>query len=221
MTTAHDGGRLWALRTGCLYPQEILLVLISVRGWVDPQGHSAIGRILCEWKIPVTPDGIEPATFRFVTQCLNHCATAIPHFRGVCRWITNKLFPKIFICKYTIYILHLKTKYFWKYMFISWHCEKYKCFWNYFGEKYWDFWNYFGEKYKDFWNYFGEKYRDFWNYFGGKYRDFWNYFGVSGFLSICSSIACIIPNDVPCNPRLFRHIEERFVAVMEVRHTME
>jgi hypothetical protein len=65
MTTAQDGGKVVSLTHRPFYPQEIHVVLISVRGWVEPR---AIVRPegLCHWKIPMTPSGIEPATCRFV-----------------------------------------------------------------------------------------------------------------------------------------------------------
>jgi hypothetical protein len=83
---ALEGGRLSAIRTGRLYPQEYpgtyfkSLIRYRAHGIVECYGK----------KFPVTPPEIEPGTFRLVAWCFNHYAT---RSRTSCRILLCSLTP--------------------------------------------------------------------------------------------------------------------------------
>jgi len=78
VTVAQDVGKVVSLTRRLLLPPGNTPGTHFCWRLSRPQGHSAIGRII-SMKIPMTPSGIEPSTFRFVAQHLNRCATAVPH----------------------------------------------------------------------------------------------------------------------------------------------
>ena len=56
--SAHEGGKIVSpTHRQSLPPQEITLILLSVRGWVDPRATVGTGE-LRQWNIPMTPIGI-------------------------------------------------------------------------------------------------------------------------------------------------------------------
>jgi len=82
-----------------LTPQEIFLVLISIKGWVKPR-DIVRAEGLCQWKFPMIPSGMEPATFRLTAQCLNQ--------------LRHRLFPQ-WLSEWSVGIqCHLLAPNFWK-----------------------------------------------------------------------------------------------------------
>ena len=68
---AQDVGKVVTLTHRQLFtPWEILVAIVLSEG-------------LCQWKIPMTPSGIEPATFWFVAQHLNHWTFLFPTFISI------------------------------------------------------------------------------------------------------------------------------------------
>jgi hypothetical protein len=83
MTTAQDGGKVISPTQRPALPPGKLLLLISIRGWVDPR---AVVRSegLCQWKFPMTPSGIifYNVSFIVLVSYLHHIFTLI---RGMVR----------------------------------------------------------------------------------------------------------------------------------------
>jgi hypothetical protein len=69
--STHEGGKV------VLHPHEIHLLLTSVRVWIDPK-VILLPKGLRQWKIPVTPAGIESAIFQLVAKCLNQLRPCSP-----------------------------------------------------------------------------------------------------------------------------------------------
>jgi len=80
---AHEGGKVVShTYRPPLHSQEIFLVLIPVRGWVNPRAV-VWPEGLCQWKFQWHLD--QPMTFRLVMQCLNRLCHRMPHDTEVLR----------------------------------------------------------------------------------------------------------------------------------------
>jgi hypothetical protein len=89
VTMVQDGGRFSALRTGRppLPPRKYFWYLFLLEAESTP-GPECYRKDFMSMKNPLTPAGIEPATFRFVPQHFNHC--------GPPKYCTPSKIPRIF-----------------------------------------------------------------------------------------------------------------------------
>ena len=85
--------------------QEIFLVFISVRGQVNPTPQRGWKDYFNE-KIKMIPSGVEPATFRFVAQCLNQMRYRVTK-QTDCH-IRCKIIQAV-LCTVTTLVCHLIT----------------------------------------------------------------------------------------------------------------
>ena len=75
--SAREGGKVViSKRRPPLTPRKyswysFLLEAVNPRAIVRPEG-------LCQWKIPMRPSGIQPATYRLVAQCRNRLRYRVP-----------------------------------------------------------------------------------------------------------------------------------------------